>query len=133
MDGAVKSLKSGWVAVAVVALAGCGVKDDLPGVWRCQTTNPDGSVGSDEFTFVRSGQLSVLSDSMLMQGQYVVSGNKITMTITRIPGLAAYGYSTDANKTIHGDVKRINATDMVLETFTTSSTLRRSSACRRSK
>lgn len=132
MDGAVKKVKSGLV-VAVVALAGCGVKDDLPGLWRCQTTNPDGSMAADEFTFVRNGQLSVLSDSLLMQGQYVVSGSNVTMTITRIPGLSAYGYSTDANKTIHGEVKRIDAAEMMLETYTTSHTLRRSSACRRSQ
>lgn len=122
------------VSMAIVAvLSGCGVKDDLVGKWRCQTANPNQSFTSDEFTFGKDSQLSALSDSMLMLGKYTVQGKKVEMNITEIPGLAAYGYSTHANQAIHGEVKLIASTEMVLETYTKSSAVRRVSTCRRSK
>jgi hypothetical protein len=105
--------------------------DKVIGSWNCRTTNPNGLVSGETWTFGADRSFRFTDDTdTVLYGNYAQSGKHLTITITEIPGLALYGTSTRVNQGMQARITSLAGSTLSLDT-TTERGVKRKSTCTR--
>lgn len=114
-----------WVLATTLLLGLPGCSSDITGAWGCITTNPNTSVSRDTWTFGSDHSFRIRGESDPLNGRYMQTGKKITITITEIPSLARYGTSTSANVGIEATILSLGQNKLEIDTVTQYGTRRK--------
>jgi len=124
-----------------------GETSGLPGDWSCSSLNPNGQTTSVAYAFRSDGTFRSIEpvektspiaqklNEIVMLGSYSVKdpGRTIELHITELPGLAAFGKPTSADKYVRGTVGELSGTSLKMSLTTETSGRPREIACSRSR